>query len=133
MGTRSDSTYLARPFWSGRLAIRDTRTPTADRHGLVMYCTKRPVAFWQHPREISCDFCTLGKGRGSISRALRSRYGGCSKPENVLLFATRVSSAAALFWPSESFMAEVIEINNIEDLAPYRMAWSSLLPETPGA
>lgn len=30
-------------------------------------------------------------------------------------------------------MAEVIEINNIKDLAPYRMAWNELLPKTPGA
>lgn len=30
-------------------------------------------------------------------------------------------------------MAEVIEINRIEDLEPFRLAWNSLLPMTPGA
>jgi len=30
-------------------------------------------------------------------------------------------------------MSHVIEINDIEDLAQYRMAWNALLPETPGA
>jgi CelD/BcsL family acetyltransferase involved in cellulose biosynthesis len=30
-------------------------------------------------------------------------------------------------------MADVIEINDIEELSQYRLAWNSLLPETPGA
>ena len=30
-------------------------------------------------------------------------------------------------------MAEVIEINNLEQLEPYRLAWSALLPQTPRA
>ena len=30
-------------------------------------------------------------------------------------------------------MSEVIEINRIEDLAPYRLIWNSLLPQTRGA
>lgn len=30
-------------------------------------------------------------------------------------------------------MSEVIEINNIEELAQYRLLWNSLLPQTPGA
>jgi CelD/BcsL family acetyltransferase involved in cellulose biosynthesis len=30
-------------------------------------------------------------------------------------------------------MAEVLEINDIEDLSQYRLAWNALLPETPGA
>ena len=30
-------------------------------------------------------------------------------------------------------MAEVVEINNLADLEPYRLAWSALLPQTPRA
>jgi CelD/BcsL family acetyltransferase involved in cellulose biosynthesis len=30
-------------------------------------------------------------------------------------------------------MADVLEINDIEDLAQFRLAWNALLPETPGA
>jgi CelD/BcsL family acetyltransferase involved in cellulose biosynthesis len=30
-------------------------------------------------------------------------------------------------------MADVLEINDVEDLLQYRLAWDSLLPETPGA
>jgi CelD/BcsL family acetyltransferase involved in cellulose biosynthesis len=60
-------------------------------------------------------------------------HGHCDGPEFGIWPFRRAKPAPNAHLVVEDCMANVLEVNHIDDLAQFRLAWNALLPETPGA